>query len=329
MTIVIKLKHISPLHMGTGKENYDFSSSVLQSDTISAALATMRVQCGKVDDLKDFMGSFTVSSAFPFFGQSLFFPKPQGKMDVSVSDMEEYSSRKKLKKVKFVEYEIWEQLICGKSVTVQSNQLHNSFLLSSKSVSEFAVPYKSQVNQRVSVPRNDGADADPFFFDWTYFHQEAGLFCLLEAPKNIDTEIIELFQMLGETGLGTDKNVGGGKFEVEKAESVNFDFVKSANATMLLSLYIPTEKEIDSLDLLNSKYELVQRGGFLAGSQEEDFKHLRKKSVYAFNVGSVFPTTTKLSGKIVDLQPSWNDERMHPAYRSGKSFAIPIKMNEL
>jgi len=327
MAVVIKLKHISPLHMGTGKENYDFSSSVLQSDTISAALAAMRVQCGKVDDLKDFMESFTVSSAFPFFGQCLFFPKPQGKMNVSVSDMEEYPSRKKLKKVKFVEYETWKQLICGESVNVQSNQLQSIFLLSSKSVSEFAVPYKSQVNQRVSVPRNDGADADPFFFDWTYFHQEGGLFCVLDAPKNMETEIVELFQMLGETGIGTDKNIGGGKFEVEKSASINFDCVKSANATMLLSLYIPAEEEIDSLDLLNSKYELVQRGGFLAGSQEEDFKHLRKKSVYAFNVGSVFPTTTKLTGKIVDLQPSWNDERMHPVYRSGKPFAIPINLN--
>jgi CRISPR type III-A-associated RAMP protein Csm4 len=98
---------------------------------------------------------------------------------------------------------------------------------------------------------------------------------------------------------------------------------------MLLSLYIPTEQEVEMLNLTESKYELVLRGGYMAGSDEEDFKHLRKKSVYAFSVGSIFPTTAKLSGKIVDLKPSWNDERMHPVYRSGKPFFVPIKVKEL
>lgn len=320
---------MSPLHIGTGKENYDFSSSVLQSDTISAALTAMRIQHGKNTDVKEFMNSFTVSSAFPYYGNSLFFPKPQGKMNVSILDMEEYSSKKKLKKIKFIEYDIWKKLICGESVSVQSVQLIDCFLLSSKSVLEFTIPYKSQVNQRVSVPRNECGDAEPYFFDWTFFHQNAGLFCLLEAPTNMETEIIELFQMLGENGLGTDKNIGGGKFEVEKTGTINFNFVKSANATMLLSLYIPTENEVNILNLPYSKYELVQRGGFIAGSCEDEFKHLRKKSVFAFSVGSLFPVYSKLAGKIVDLRPEWNDERMHPVYRSGKPFAIPVKIKEL
>ena len=98
---------------------------------------------------------------------------------------------------------------------------------------------------------------------------------------------------------------------------------------MLLSLYIPTEGELGLLNLPESKYELVLRGGYMAGSNEEDFKHLRKKSVYALSVGSIFPTMAKLSGKIVDLKPAWNDERMHPVYRSGKPFLVPIKAKDL
>lgn len=329
MATVIKLKHLSPLHIGTGKENYDFSSSVLQSDTISAALAAIRVQCGKSDDVKEFLESFTVSSAFPYFGDSLFFPKPMGRISVKVSDMDEYPSRKKLKKLRFVEFDIWKSLVRGETVEVKSSQLQNEFLLSQQSVAKFALPYKSQVNQRVSVPRSDGDDAEPFFFDWTYFHENAGLFCLLDVPVNMENEILNLLQMLGENGLGTDKNIGGGKFEVEKGETVNLDFVESPNATMLLSLYIPTEEEVQMLDLPDSKYELVQRGGYMAGSCEEDFKHLQKKSVYAFAVGSIFPVNRQLSGKIVDLQPDWNDERMHPVYRSGKPFAISVKENKL
>lgn len=330
MAIVVKLKHLSPLHIGTGKENYDFSSTVLQSDTLSAALAAIRVQKGKMDDVEGFLSSFTISSAFPYYGDILFMPKPNGKISVNVTDMEEYSSRKKLKKVKFVEFDLWKRLLCGEPVNVTSSQLKDSFLLSTKSVPAFVTPYKSQVNQRVSVPRNEGADAEPFFFDWTYYQENAGLYCLLDAPNDMIGELQDLFKLLGEYGLGTDKNVGGGKFEVEIiAEPINFDFVESANASMLLSLYIPIENEVVQLNLPESKYELVLRGGYMAGSNEEDFKHLRKKSVYAFSVGSIFPTTAKLSGKIVDLRPSWNDERMHPVYRSGKPFLVPIKVNDL
>ena len=330
MAFVVKLKHLSPFHMGTGKENYDFSSSMLQSDTLSAALAAMRIQKGKKDDVEGFLNSFTVSSAFPYYGNILFLPKPNGKISVNVTDMEEYPSRKKLKKVRFVEFDLWKQLLGGETVNVASSQLKDSFMLSSKSVSEFAIPYKSQVNQRVSVPRNDGADAEPFFFDWTYYQENAGLYCLLNAHDTMIGELLDLFQLLGENGLGTDKNVGGGKFEVDRnTERVNFDFVESANASMLLSLYIPTEQEVDLLKLHDSSYELTLRGGYMAGSHEEDFRHLWKKSVYAFSVGSIFPTTAKLCGKIVDLKPSWNDERIHSVYRSGKPFFVPIKSIDL
>lgn len=330
MAVIVKLKHLSPFHIGTGKENYDFSSSMLQSDTLSAALAAMRVQKGEKDDVESFLDSFTVSSAFPYYGKILFMPKPNGRISVNVTDTEEYSSRKKLKKVQFVEFDLWKQLLMGKTLNITSSQLKDCFLLSTKSTSDFVIPYKSQVNQRVSVPRNDGADAEPFFFDWTYYQENAGLYCLLDAPDNMIGELLDLFQLLGETGLGTDKNVGGGKFEVDRnTEWIDFDFIETANASMLLSLYIPTEQEVGMLNLPESRYELVLRGGYMAGSDEEDFKHLRKKSVYAFSVGSIFPTTAKLSGKIVDLKPSWNDEHMHPVYRSGKPFFVPIKVNEL
>lgn len=327
MVTLIKLKHLSPLHIGTGKENYDFSSTVLHSDTLSAALAAMRAQKGKCDDLKDFMESFTISSAFPYLGQDLYFPKPQGKIGISVKGMDNYSSRKRMKSIRFVEFEIWKALACGGTLEIEPDQLQDDFLLSENSSTSLSLPYKSQVNQRVAVPRNEGCEAEPFFFEWTFFHQDAGLFCLLEAPDTMKGELLELFEMLGENGLGTDKNIGGGKFEVENAGAFDLGCVESPNASMLLSLYIPSKDELEKLNLENSKYELIQRGGYMAGSIEDDFRHLWKKSVYAFSEGSIFPTTEKLRGEILNLQPTWNDERMHPAYRSGKPFVVPVKMN--
>ena len=65
----------------------------------------------------------------------------------------------------------------------------------------------------------------------------------------------------------------------------------------------------------------------MAGSQENDFWHLRKKSIYMFGIGSVLKTTDMLKGKIVDLSPvDYSDNRMHPVYRSGKPFVVPVKL---
>lgn len=322
---IFKLKNLSPLHIGTGKENYDFSASQWQSDAISAALASVRAMQGKCDDIRGFLNSFVVSSAFPYINDCLFLPKPQGKISVVVQGKEEHEYRKKLKKIKFIESSLWQELISGKTLVVGSNQLQGEYLLPSTET-DFAKPMQSQVNQRVSVPR-DNNDAQPFFFDWTYFRNNAGLYFIVEADEEKIKELKSLMEMLGETGIGTDKNVGGGKFEVEQA-NIQISNPANTNASLLLSTYIPTKDELPKLNLINSKYELIRRDGYLAGSSETDFRHLRKKSVYMFNVGSVFSTNEPLKGTIVDLKPDWNDERMHPIYRSGKPFVVPVNLKE-
>lgn len=322
---IFKLRNLSPLHIGTGKENYDFSASQWQSDAISAALASVRAMQGMCDDIRGFLNSFVVSSAFPYINDYLFLPKPQGKISVKVLDKEEHEYRKKLKKIKFIECSLWQKLISGETLEVGYNQLQSEYLLPSTDV-DFAKPMQSQVTQRVSVPR-DNTDAQPFFFDWTYFRNNAGLFFMVEAEEETINELKSLMEMLGETGIGTDKNVGGGKFEVEKSE-IKICFPAKANASLLLSTFIPTKEELQKLNLTNSKYELIHRDGYLAGSLETDFRHLRKKSVYMFNVGSVFMTNEPLEGTIVDLKPDWNDERMHSIYRSGKPFVLPVNLIE-
>ena len=318
---IVKLKNLTPLHIGTGKENYDFSADDLQSDTISAALAAIRAQSGKSYDIESFLNSFSISSAFPYSAQHYFLPKMQGKISIEVEGSSMESKRKELKKIKYIEIPLWEKINANEHVIVTEGQLQQNYLLSGINV--FSQPAKSQVMQRVAIPRGDGQDAEPFYFNWTYFNQHGGLYFLLNASKEIEKEIIELFKLLGESGIGTDKNVGGGKFDVE-TDTIEIKESPETNAIMLLSLYIPTNEEIKIIDLNNSRYQLLLRGGYMAGSIEEKFRHLRKKSVYMFGVGSVFPTNEKLKGKVVNLTPKWNDALMHEVYRSGKPFYLPV-----
>lgn len=320
---IIKMKFLTPVHIGKGKDFYDISSSELHSDTLIAALAAMKAQRGQAEQLDEFISSFTLSSAFPYSGQSYFLPKPMGRLNIKVRDKEEHEYRKKLKKVQFIERSVFASLIQGDCREIDEAAIQGSFIVSTKE--KWVKPYKNQVNLRVLVCRNGGKTV-PFFFDWRYFDRNSGLYCITDATGELFEEISDLFCELGEAGIGTDKNIGGGKFEVETAE-IELPTIYDANSTMLLSLYLPMKEEMDMLQLERSRYSLVLRGGYMAGSDTEIFRHLWKKSVYMFDIGSVFPALHPLKGKTVDLSPDWNDERMHSVYRSGRPFCLPVKMS--
>ena len=70
--------------------------------------------------------------------------------------------------------------------------------------------------------------------------------------------------------------------------------------------------------------QLIHRGGFMAGSNNEHLRHLRRKTVYMFDTGSVIVSGAKLEGKIVNVAPQWNAQDIHPVYRSGRCLAMHI-----
>ena len=86
--ILIKLKHLTPLHIGNGRENYDFAASSLQSDTISAALAAMKAQTKNSGNLRGFMDSSLVSAALPALRTRSVLPTPLGRIapDITAED---------------------------------------------------------------------------------------------------------------------------------------------------------------------------------------------------------------------------------------------------
>ena len=250
-------------------------------------------------------------------------PKPQGRILVEVEGEEEYMYRKQLKKVQYLELSLWKRIIRGEKISVKASQIVRDYIVDEKTT--LPTLYDTQVNERVFVPRNT-IDADPFFFEWTFSHQEAGLFVLTDATGVLLEEICELMKMLGEQGIGTDKNVGGGKFVPQISGSLNVETSTDANARLLLSLYIPKKEEFSNISLEESLFNLCKRGGFIAGSEHPQFRHLRKRSVFMFGVGSILKTNQDLIGKIVNLRPDWNDQSLHPVFRSGRALSLPINL---
>lgn len=324
---VLKLHFRTPLHIGLGRSAYDSSSSDLHSDTISAALAAIKAQHGASSKaLKSFMDSFAMSSAFPYEGKMLFLPRPLTIDRIMVDGNDSSEFRKKLKKVRYIESSVWKEFV-GKSIpSISSSQIHESYV-TPLGCKDFVEPYKKHVMQRVMVSRTEDKAASPFFFEWCYFNnaKDCGLYVIVDAATEVLNEVKALLAELGETGLGTDKTVGGGQFDVISEEDDFIDLPSGeGDAWLSLSLFLPTLDEQAAFDMKDSCYNIVMRGGFMAGSSKYTLRHLWKKSVYMYEEGSVFTTASKPNGNVVDLQPDWNNEDMHPVYRSGKALFIPI-----
>lgn len=323
----IILRNMSPLHLGMGRDSYDTAASRLPSDSLSAALASVRAVQGRQDDIEEFLRSFTISSAFPYCGNEFFLPRPNGRLPIKVRGLQENEYRKDLKKLQYISSLLWHELIQGNPVEVEPSQLHGEFLIAEPTI-DYKKPMIHVANQRVMVPRADDQDSVPFAFEWTFFlhgQLESGLYCLVDCEDSQRQELVDLFKSLGTFGIGSDRTVGGGLFDVE-ADIIEWPDT-TGNATMILSNYIPQESEIEHLNLSSSCYSLQKRGGFMSGSSNENVRQLRRKTVYMFDTGSVFDTTQTIDGMIVNLAPEWNADHMHPVYRCGRPLCVTVNIN--
>lgn len=323
----VKLNFTSPLHLGRGiGEAYDSGSKLLHSDTISAALASARVQLFGDKDLKNYLESLRVSSAFPFYESHYFFPKPMLKLNLEIEGQDEHLQSKSLKKLEYLEQPMFEQVITGKYISVTKGQISDNkkYLWAEKPVVQSIL--KTEVQQRVTVPRDGQGDSVPYYVERLFFSEGAGLFFLLETEnEQVLNETGVALKYLEDTGLGTDRTVGNGFFKTE-ITSLQLSVSETRSYSMTLSLFCPEKEELAGLLEGEPAYLMEKRGGFIAGASAEQFRHLRKKSVFMFSEGSVF-NGNNLTGKVLNLRPKWDDENLHPVYRSGKPVFVPVVKN--
>lgn len=318
---IVKLNFTSPLHIGIGLgDNYDSAGNMLHSDTISGAIASAFCHIEGDGELVRFMESYRVSSAFPFTTTNLFIPKPPIKLNLEFEGENKYAHNKRLKKIEFIDHILFSKLSAGEKLVIAEKQVskNGKFLSSDQSGS---MPYQDEVMQRVVVPRA-GGDAMPFYFERRFFNTGCGLYFIFEVAKEFENSFKTAIFWLGTTGFGTDKSVGNGMFQAEFTE-ITMNNELNTNRLMTLSLLCPGKNEISKEILDESIYSLVQRGGFIAGTTADEFRHLRKKSIYMFSEASLFKTN-QLSGKIENVRPEWNDSKLHPVYKDGRAFTIPV-----
>lgn len=323
------------LHLARGLTNaYDKSLKTLHSDTIKSAIFVCALQLypeigeagddNKYQAGKNFLGKFKVSSAFPFIGQDYYFPtieipRPYDfEKNLGLTDKEK-------KKILYLRQDLFRDYIKDiQNFKLTEENLKSNSVLNKKRYGE---NIKSDTYQHVAITRDYGTDSTPYYVDKIYFNENAGLYFLLEMKDKEDTETLKkveaALRLLGDNGIGTDRNTGNGQFDVDSSQSMNFDAIDDATHDLVLSLYCPEKVEIEN-QLDKSYYNLVKRGGYISSPQKETNLSIRKRSIHFFTAGSVFPKIENREGKIVNLQPDFGDLK-HPIWRDGRPIILPIK----
>ena len=329
---VYKLHFITPLHIGDARDDYSVSLKTYQSDAMYAAITACLAKVGYAIPANGDLG-ITISSLFPFYqeheqdGEKMkpavyFFPKL---LKQSLPELKNISKVKLIKKVSWLELAFFEKMI-NADLEISDELLDNVqgvYLSKYKIEKDFI---SSQIAQRVTVSRNFCEDAKPFYEDRIYFKEKSGLFFIAQG----DTTLLDkALMILKDEGIGTDRNIGNGFFDISTDE-IEIELPQSDYISNL-SMFCP-ESDEQAQEMLNDDniaYDFMKRGGWITTSPHNT---IRKNTIHMFSPASVFKSSRLTSditvkGKIVDLNPrSTYSVIDHPIWRCGKSFFIPVKI---
>jgi CRISPR type III-A-associated RAMP protein Csm4 len=347
---IIKLTFEGPLHLSKGLSDYGTGHDILHSDTLKAALFAAGLQSGldieSEENGRSFLDAFVLSSAFPYYQDQYFLPKPNCKMP-AVKDANGGVQDKLSDKIRFIGKDVFEMLANRHLVNQDEhgewkfdytlsydNDLWHDGKFAAKGISEKAAKdpdfyiMVSDNIMRVAVPRYGTEDPRPYYVERTYFSSEGGLYFFVQwLGDSREDEFNKALDTLSENGIGTDRNTGNGQFTWKK-ETIEINVPQNHSHRVLLSLYVPAKEALGQINLSDSRYSLSKRGGYISSpADEKNMLSYRKNAVYMLNEGSLLATNGPMpEGELLNLKPSGKDllPLAHPIWRDGRAFSLPI-----
>jgi len=310
---ICKLKPKTPFHIGVKESSLEESLYYIPSDTLFSAFCNIyRILYGKekleelLSRFKDDTPPFKISSVFPCINGKPLFPLPKV---IGEERLKIEGEKKELKRIEFVEENIFKILLQGKEVEIKKEHIVQDKIIS---VEKKKIVWKEIERARVVIDRIRNS-SEIYYFGEIVFLDE--LYFLLDIKDEIFKEEIETtIRVLGDEGVGGDRTYGKGLFEYEGMNTIRFEDI-STEWNVILSMTYPRKNEIKGLE---GYFDLIERGGWIYSVEE---KNIRKKFIRMFKEGSVF--NKRLTGDIVEVGAG-----KHTVYRYGHAFNIPIKVEE-
>jgi CRISPR-associated protein Csm4 len=292
----------TPVHLGELGIGMEESGSMIHSDTLYSAIHQSWIHC-RQEALPGPL-PLLISSAYPFFDEKFFFPKPglpaPGFDEPDVR--EEYG--KMVKKTTFLPLDLYTSWIDGQPIDYERLTAESNGLAKNMSKS---------VRPRVNLDRINNASGLYFVGHVSFKTGRSGLFFLCECFDELFEKLQGVIRFLGEEGIGGERSCGYGQFEPEFIDRFDIPESEQGEHYTNLSLYYPASQA----ELAGSvySYQLAQRGGWTL-----DKTNIRHKQVLMFQEGSIF--NRKVGGAVVDVAPAAFG---HPIYRYGKAFLLRVR----
>ncbi|HRP56365.1 type III-A CRISPR-associated RAMP protein Csm4 [Agriterribacter sp.] len=338
---IIRFRFTTPLHIGNERSDYSTGAALLQSDALYAAICHAWARLGKAEWIpaeENEHYEFTVSSLFPFInyeeGSSYFLPRPMlllGEKEPGL--FIDTSVRKALKKIQWVDIPVFEALASGNPLEHNKTFFDNGYQsvkeLSGDGKKKPVIPISNQVMPRASISRTGMEDTLIYYIDRYYFHERAGLYAIVKFEnEEMKSKVLSALRLLEEDGLGTDRNVGHGKFKCT-FDQVSIHLPGETDYAVNIGMYCPGDKkEWEAFTEYGKSYprsgfSLLRRGGWMS----EPRNTWRKCGVYMAQPGGVFKTSGSLiAGKVVNVEPIGEGINTgHPVWRNGRSIFLPCK----
>lgn len=336
---VWKISGSSGFHFGRHGLGQEETLATMPSDSLFAALVN-RLAVSAGGDVDAFMESFkpgepsfALSSTFPFAGGVLFFPVPFA----AVGQISNKGDAKRYKRVQYISQNLFTLLINGEKdlseIYDESVRLMKDSVLVDtseadklpKEVREDEMPiWKMETRPRVTLGRA-AQNSALFFTGRVTYASECGLWFGMFWPKQNDAlknQVTDLFNELGDSGLGAERSVGFGGCEIKQSGTINLP-AADGRQWVSLSRYLPRKEEIDSLS--QGAYKIVHVGGWLDSPVK---RGQRRRSVNMLEEGATLgKALSAIPGDIADVSPNYNGSNPlgHLVYRSGLALAVEWK----
>ena len=310
----------SLLHLGRRGVGLEETGIAVSADTLFSAICqTWQTFYGK-KSLTDFLAQyetgepFLLTSAFPFAGDTRFFPKPLIDLKVNADD-----DHKKLKKVRFLSENRFRQIVNGETVAFDSGALINDGQLWIHDDDKCPqTVWETEKRPRVTLDRQSST-SEIWHLGGVKFHEGCGLwfgakFDTNETQRQIETTL----RVLGDTGIGGERSAGYGIFDLH-TRPAEIESERETDRFVTLSPVCPQDSEqLNALIQGNVGYALEERSGWIGSSEGNG---LRRQQVWMFAEGSVLSGNGAQVGRLVDLKP---EVCPHPVWRY--AYAWPIKI---
>jgi len=319
-----KLQFRGPTHFGLTGIDLENLTERVDSDTFFSALMNAAHVAYGSSFVSDYIEQFThrpsflVSSLFIYNGATFFLPRPLA--DINVPWDLKRILGKKLKKIKWIDLESFQKWTTGTTITKED--IDNMHEMQEK----YKNTFMTDIRPRVSLDR-ETLSSNIYHCGYLYYRENSGLYGFVAFRDEPEIERFKNFlAILGGIGLGGEKTYGCGTFNISVIERLTIPMktiMESKTDTYtLLSLYHPSDTEINSLDQNLIAYDLMRKRGWITSGRYA--LTLKRKSVGFIGEGSVFKIP--VGGRIVDVTPDNipPDILEHKAYRYGHAFTAPF-----